>query len=343
MTSPTGTAHSPASTSENGKPMPHPCEMCPSMKPPIPASDICASETCPTYPVSTTTDSAMQVTVSDEMNAKRNTLSSTSRSRRPATKQAAAVRTGEPGRPTDGLRCAAPPPRARTDRERTAITTMITRNGMASGRPCWGSHVHTVISFSISDCTQPISRPAMRDDPEGFEAADEGGGQGRDDEQRVRGRVEVRDRSDHDPGGARQDCGDHPVLKGDPVGRDPGQRRPAVVLGAGPSGQPEAGIAVDQRQRDRDDEHDAREIQSILRERDAGDRQRGAGEDRVGGDRLGAVVEDGDRLEGEHHPDGGAHPGERRGPAQRPVREHVQHAGRGSPRTRARWRSPASC
>ena len=48
MTIPTGTAHSPARMSENGKPSPQPCEMCPSMKPPMPASDICASDTCPT-------------------------------------------------------------------------------------------------------------------------------------------------------------------------------------------------------------------------------------------------------------------------------------------------------
>ena len=34
--------------SENGKPMPQPWEMWPSMKPPIPASDIWASETWPT-------------------------------------------------------------------------------------------------------------------------------------------------------------------------------------------------------------------------------------------------------------------------------------------------------
>ena len=48
ITSPTGTAHRPAASSENGKPSPHPCEMCPSMKPPMPASDICASDTWPT-------------------------------------------------------------------------------------------------------------------------------------------------------------------------------------------------------------------------------------------------------------------------------------------------------
>ena len=48
MTSPTGTAQSPARISENGKPMPQLVEMCPSMKPPMPASDIWASETWPT-------------------------------------------------------------------------------------------------------------------------------------------------------------------------------------------------------------------------------------------------------------------------------------------------------
>ena len=74
ITNPTGTAHKPAASSENGNPSPHPWEICPSMKPPMPASDICASDTWPTYPVRTTTDSAMQVTVSDVMNADRRTL-----------------------------------------------------------------------------------------------------------------------------------------------------------------------------------------------------------------------------------------------------------------------------
>ena len=48
MTSPTGTAHRPARISDHGKPIPHPLEMCPSMKPPMPASDIWASDTWPT-------------------------------------------------------------------------------------------------------------------------------------------------------------------------------------------------------------------------------------------------------------------------------------------------------
>ena len=37
---------------------------------------------------------------------------------------------------------------------------MMTTNGSASGSPCWGSHVQTVMSLSISDWAQPISRPA---------------------------------------------------------------------------------------------------------------------------------------------------------------------------------------
>ena len=102
----------------------------------------------------------MQVTVSDDMNAKRRTLSSSSMRRRPATKHTAAVRSGACGRPTEGLRSAMSPPRASTARERSAITTMMTMNGSASDRPCWGSQVHTVMSFSISDWAQPISRPA---------------------------------------------------------------------------------------------------------------------------------------------------------------------------------------
>ena len=48
MTSPTGTAQSPARSSDHGKPMPQAVEMWPSMKPPMPASDIWASETWPT-------------------------------------------------------------------------------------------------------------------------------------------------------------------------------------------------------------------------------------------------------------------------------------------------------
>ena len=102
----------------------------------------------------------MQVTVSEDMNAKRRTPLSTNSSTRPATKQAAAVRSGACGRPTDGLRSAVSPPRASTVRERTAITTMMTMNGRASPRPCWGSQVQTVMSLVISDWAQPISRPA---------------------------------------------------------------------------------------------------------------------------------------------------------------------------------------
>ncbi len=48
MINPTGTAQSPARISDHGKPMPHPLEMCPSVKPPIPAIDIWASDTWPT-------------------------------------------------------------------------------------------------------------------------------------------------------------------------------------------------------------------------------------------------------------------------------------------------------
>ena len=48
MTSPTGTAHRPARISDQGKPMCHALERCPSVKPPMPASDIWASETWPT-------------------------------------------------------------------------------------------------------------------------------------------------------------------------------------------------------------------------------------------------------------------------------------------------------
>ena len=51
ITNPTGTAHRPASDQREREAEPHPCEMCPSMKPPMPASDICASDTWPTYPV----------------------------------------------------------------------------------------------------------------------------------------------------------------------------------------------------------------------------------------------------------------------------------------------------
>ena len=102
----------------------------------------------------------MQVTVSEEMKANRRTLSRTNSRIRPATKQAAAVRSGARGRPIDGLRSAVSPPRASTERDRTAITTMMTTNGSASGRPCCGSQDQTVISFLISDWAQPISRPA---------------------------------------------------------------------------------------------------------------------------------------------------------------------------------------
>ena len=102
----------------------------------------------------------MQVTVSDEMNANRSTLSSSRSSNSPATKHPAAAASGEPGRPIDGLFCAASPPRARTERERNAITTMITMKGTASDSPDWGSHVQTVISLLISDWKHPISRPA---------------------------------------------------------------------------------------------------------------------------------------------------------------------------------------
>ena len=77
----------------------------------------------------------MHVTVSDEMNANRSTLFSSKSRISPPTKQAPADASGEPGRPTDGFFCAASPPRARTERERNAITTMITMNGTASDSP----------------------------------------------------------------------------------------------------------------------------------------------------------------------------------------------------------------
>ncbi len=48
MTSPIGTAQRPARISDHGKPMCQSVEMCPSMKPPIPARDIWASDTWPT-------------------------------------------------------------------------------------------------------------------------------------------------------------------------------------------------------------------------------------------------------------------------------------------------------
>ena len=102
----------------------------------------------------------MQVTVSEEMNANRRTLLSTNSRIRPTTKQTAAVRSGACGRPTDGLRSAVSPPRASTARARSAITTMMTMNGSASGRPCCGSQVQTAMSLTISDWAQPISRPA---------------------------------------------------------------------------------------------------------------------------------------------------------------------------------------
>ena len=102
----------------------------------------------------------MHVTVSEEMNAKRRTPPSAIIRITPTTKQAAAVRSGVCGRPIDGLRSVVSPPRASTVRERSAITTMMTTNGMASPRPCWGSQVHTVMSLVISDWAQPISSPA---------------------------------------------------------------------------------------------------------------------------------------------------------------------------------------
>ena len=160
MTIPHGTAHRPATISEKGNPIPQLCETWPSMKPPIPASDIWASETWPTYPVRTTSESAMQVNVIEVMKALRSDPCSTTSTARPSTKQTPAVTSGLPGRATEGLRRSTSSPRARTLRARSAIVTMMTMNGSASGRPCWGSQVHTVCSLMISDCAMPSASPA---------------------------------------------------------------------------------------------------------------------------------------------------------------------------------------
>ena len=165
----------------------------------------------------------------------------------------------------------------------------------------------------------------QRGDPERLESADQGGSEGRHHEQGVGGRVEAGHRRDRDARRARQDGSDHPVLARDAVGRDAGQRGPPVVLGARPGGQAEPGVAVGQRERDGDDHDHAGEVQPVFRERDLGDRQRGAGEDRVGGDRLGAVVQHRDCLQAEHDADRRAHLGERRGAPQRPVDQDVEH------------------
>jgi hypothetical protein len=197
-------------------------------------------------------------------------------------------------------------------------------NGSASPRPCCGSHEDgdELGDLGLGTADQ---QAGQRGEPERLEPADQRGGQGRHDEQRVRGRIEAGDGGDQDTGHARQDRGDHPVLARDAVGGDTGQRRPAVVLGARPRGQAKPGETVGERERDRDDDDDAGEVQTVLGERDPGDRQRGTGKDRVGGDRLGAVVENRDRFQGEHHADRRADARQRRGPPERPVDDEVQH------------------
>ena len=92
-----------------------------------------------------------------------------------------------------------------------------------------------------------------------------------------------------------------------------------------PGRQAEARVAVDERQRDGDDDHHSGEEDSVLGECDPGHRLRCRREDRIGRDRLGAVVEHGDRLQHEHDADRRADAGQRRCGPDRPVHEDVEN------------------
>ena len=70
----------------------------------IPANDIWASDTWPTYPVSTTRDRHRQIHTTDAISATRSEPCSRIMAATPATNIRAAVATGRAGRPIDGLR-----------------------------------------------------------------------------------------------------------------------------------------------------------------------------------------------------------------------------------------------
>ena len=83
------------------------------------------------------------------------------------------------------------------------------------------------------------------------EPAEDRGGQGRHDEERVGAGDERHERGDEDPGQAGDHGADRPVGHGDPLGREPGDQRPHLGLGRGPGGEPEPGEPVDAAQDER--------------------------------------------------------------------------------------------
>ena len=169
----------------------------------------------------------------------------------------------------------------------------------------------------------PERQARARRDRERVEARDQRDAQRRDDEQRVGRRVDGRDGRDEDAGDARQDRRDDPVAAADAVGGEPDERRALLVLGARLCRQAEARVPVDQGQHRRDHDDDAGEPQAVRGHRDVADLDRLGREDRLRRLRGRAVVEDGDRLQREHHADRRADAAERARRAQRAVDQPV--------------------
>ena len=159
MSTPTGATASAARSRDSGKGTPRESMRWLRMNAPIPAKVICASDTCPTYPVSTTSDRHRQVATSDAMKAARN---DPCRTRRAATSRTRHTGTWRPdGRPTlrrvPPAACAAPgadPFGAQRHRDQDD------EEGDSVGQALlWQPRIDR-LKFYGTDCTTPSPSPA---------------------------------------------------------------------------------------------------------------------------------------------------------------------------------------
>ena len=117
---------------------------------------------------------------------------------------------------------------------------MISSSGTSSGMPDFGSQLKSFTSWAVSDCDHADDQAADHCGDHVLEPAEDRRGEGRDDEEGVLDRRGRGDRGDQDAGQTGDHRADHPVDRGEPVGRDVADVRALLALGRGPGGQPEA-------------------------------------------------------------------------------------------------------
>ena len=130
-----------------------------SANPATPAMAIWASDACPAKPVSTTSDRASTIAISDVMIAPRHSGPNASRPTTAAITGTSTLSGVSRAGGTAGNFHRSVEPRPGSRSPRTAMVTMITRNGSPSRAPYLGNHVRSTCSLVNADWTMPITSP----------------------------------------------------------------------------------------------------------------------------------------------------------------------------------------